>query len=60
MKYTKEEKQKYFKDLRARWKESKALADKDEVKKGVEGDSRIAGAFLNAGIGYGDLASQRH
>ncbi|MCK5016386.1 MAG: hypothetical protein KAS32_04865 [Candidatus Peribacteraceae bacterium] len=31
MKYTKEQKAKYFKELRARWKASKKLADNDKV-----------------------------
>jgi len=35
MKYTKEQKQKYFKELRARWKESKALAEKDKLAKAL-------------------------
>ena len=35
MKYTKEQKQKYFKELRARWKASKELADKDETAKAL-------------------------
>jgi len=43
MKYTKEQKQKYFKDLRARWKESKALADKDEVVKALHRE--VSGDF---------------
>ena len=35
MTYTKEEKQKYFKELRARWQNSKALADNDETAKAL-------------------------
>ncbi len=33
--YTKEEKDRYFKDLRARWKESKALAESDQTAKAL-------------------------
>jgi hypothetical protein len=35
MKYTKEQKDQYFKDLRARWKASKEMADKDETAKAL-------------------------
>jgi hypothetical protein len=35
MKYTKEEKQKYFQDLRARWFKSKELANNDETAKAL-------------------------
>jgi len=35
MKYTKEQKQKYFKKLRERWAESKKLAEKDETAKAL-------------------------
>ena len=35
MKYTQAQKQEYFRNLRARWKTSKELADKDEVAKAL-------------------------
>ena len=35
MKYTKDQKSKYFKDLRARWRASKELADKDETARAL-------------------------
>lgn len=35
MKYTKEQKQEYFKNLRDRWTTSKALADKDDTAKAL-------------------------
>ena len=35
MGYTKEQKAKYFKELRARWKVSKEMADKDETAKAL-------------------------
>ena len=34
-KYTKEQKDQYFRELRARWKNSKELAEKDEVAKAL-------------------------
>ena len=35
MKYTKEQKNEYFKNLRERWATSKALADKDDIVKAL-------------------------
>ena len=35
MEYTKEQKDKYFKELRTRWQASKELAEKDEVAKAL-------------------------
>ena len=35
MKYTKEQKNQYFRELRARWKASKEMADKDEIAKAL-------------------------
>ncbi len=35
MKFTKEEKQKYFKELRESWKKSKELSEKDEIARAL-------------------------
>jgi hypothetical protein len=35
MRYTKEQKNQYFRELRARWKASKEMADKDEIAKAL-------------------------
>ena len=46
-KYTKEEKAKYFADLRANWKASKELAEKDEVAKALFKEAGLSISYFN-------------
>jgi len=43
MKYTKEQKREYFKQLRERWNKSKELAEKDEIAKALH--KEVGGEF---------------
>jgi len=47
MKYTREQKQKHFKDLRARWKASKELADKDQEAKAIYRESGLGFSYYS-------------
>lgn len=56
--YTKEEKQKYFKDLRAEWEESKELADNDKVTQALFKERGLDVSYYSFYFTYNAMQAQ--